>query len=228
MLKSLLFAGFSAVYYTQNTVDPKRRPNMFASLALQEDEGSRTVAQIREAKASEIPLWLDEQMQRHIQDEVRHAQIFTKAVEREGYVIDMDSEAAERSINSIGAASLQRYHKVDNLAEAPLPNLLSSVLLAEELGVRGFRCILKALPDDLTITRAAIESVLQDEERHVRYLSDALRYFRASHVAAEYRQDIENKMFKDLGKVFEFVTTPAEKRPTLVKPAEQQREMVVA
>ena len=50
MLKSLLFAGFSAVYYTQNTVDPKRRPNMFASLALQEDEGSRTVAQIRESQ----------------------------------------------------------------------------------------------------------------------------------------------------------------------------------
>ena len=32
---------------------------------------------------------------------------------------------------------LQRYHRFDNLAEAPLPNLLSSMLLAEELGVNA-------------------------------------------------------------------------------------------
>jgi hypothetical protein len=222
MLKSLVFAGFSAVYYTQNTVNPRRRPHMFASLALQESEGSRTVAHIRQAKAADIPAWLDEQMQRHVQDEIRHAQIFTRAVEREGYVIDQESEAAQNSIASVGEASMRRYHQVEDLAAAPLPNLLSSVLLAEELGVRGFRCILKALPDDLTTTRAAVESVLQDEERHVRYLSDALRYFRSSHLAAAYRQDIEDKMFADLGKVFEFVTRPAEERPSLVKPAPQK------
>lgn len=225
MLKSLLFAGFSAVYYTQSTVNPRRRPSLFASLALQEAEGSRTVAQIREVKAADIPQWLDEQMQRHIQDEVRHAQIFTKAVEREGYVIDLESEAAQNSIASVGEASMRRYHKVDDLGAAPLPNLLSSVLLAEELGVRGFRCILNALPDDMTTTRAAIESVLQDEERHVRYLSDALRYFRATHLAAAYRQDIENKMFDDLGKVFEFLSKPAAERPSLVKPTGENREL---
>ncbi|MGB3136276.1 MAG: ferritin-like domain-containing protein, partial [Nodosilinea sp.] len=180
MLQHYLFIGFSAIYYSQSAATPRRRPHLFASLALQEAEGSRTVAHIRSAKADEIPVWLDEQMQRHVSDEVRHAQIFTKAVEREGYFIDLESKAAQHSLSSVGEASVRRYHKVEDLAAAPLPHLLASVLLAEELGVRGFRCILKSLPDDLTATRAAIASVLQDEERHVRYLSDALRYFRAT------------------------------------------------
>lgn len=92
------------------------------------------------------------------------------------------------------------------------------MLLAEEMGVRGFRCILKSLPDHLTATRAAVESVLVDEERHVRYLSDALRYFRATSVVNAYRRDVEAKMFNDLGKVVEFITKPAADRPSLVKP----------
>lgn len=217
MLQHYLFIGFSALYYSQSTANPQRRPHLFASLALQEAEGSRTVAYIREAKAAEIPLWLDEQMQRHISDEVRHAQIFTRAVEREGYFIDLACEAAQQSLSSVGEASMRRYHQVDDLAAAPLPHLLASVLLAEELGVRGFRCILQSLPDDMTATRAAIASVLNDEERHVRYLSDALRYFRATSVVDAYRRDIENKMFKDLGKVVEFITKPASDRPSLVQ-----------
>lgn len=217
MLKPYLFAGFSAIYYSQSAANSQRRPHLFASLALQEAEGSRTVAQIRQAKAADIPLWLDEQMQRHVADEVRHAQIFTKAVEREGYFIDLDSEAAQQSLSSVGEASMRRYHQVEELSAAPLPHLLSSVLLAEELGVRGFRSILIALPEHLTATRAALESVLQDEERHVRYLSDAVRYFRATHVVDAYRRDVEDKMFKDLGKVLEFVTKPATERPSLVK-----------
>jgi hypothetical protein len=160
-------------------------------------------------------------MQRHVNDEVRHAQIFTKAVEREGYFIDLDSEAAQHSLSSVGEASMRRYHQVDDLATAPLPNLLASVLLAEEMGVRGFRCMLKALPDHLTTTRAALESVLKDEERHVRYLTDALHYFRATSVVDAYRRDIEGKMFKDLGKVVEFLTKPASERPSLVQPGQK-------
>ena len=160
-------------------------------------------------------------MQRHVSDEVRHAQIFTKAVEREGYFIDLDSEAAQQSLSSVGEADLRRYHQVDDLASAPLPNLLASVLLAEETGVRGFRCILKALPDHLTATRAAVESVLRDEEYHVRYLTDALRYFRATAVVDAYRRDIEAKMFKDLGKVVEFITKPPTERPCLVQPGQK-------
>ncbi|MBE9111750.1 ferritin-like domain-containing protein [Nodosilinea sp. LEGE 07298] len=221
MLQHVLFIGFSAIYYSQSAANPQRRPHLFASLALQEAEGSRTVAHIRSAKATEIPVWLDEQMQRHISDEVRHAQIFTKAVEREGYFIDLDGEAAQQSLSSVGEASMRRYHQVDDLAVAPLPDLLASVLLAEELGVRGFRCILKALPDQLTATRAAIESVLQDEERHVRYLSDALHYFRSTAVVDAYRRDIESKMFNDLGKVLDFMTKPATERPSLVKPGQK-------
>ncbi|MBD2113333.1 MULTISPECIES: ferritin-like domain-containing protein [Cyanophyceae] len=221
MLQHYLFIGFSAIYYSQSTANPQRRPHLFASLALQEAEGSRTVAHIRSAKAAEIPLWLDEQMQRHVSDEVRHAQIFTKAVEREGYFIDLDSEAAQHSLSSVGESSMRRYHQVDDLAAAPLPHLLASVLLAEELGVRGFRCILKALPDHLIATRAALESVLKDEERHVQYLTDALRYFRATSVVEAYRRDIESKMFKDLGKVVEFVTKPATERPSLVQPGQK-------
>jgi hypothetical protein len=218
MLQHYLFVGFSAIYYSQSTANPQRRPHLLASLALQEAEGSRTVAHIRAAKAAEIPPWLDEQMQRHVSDEVRHAQIFTKAVEREGYFIDLDGDAAQQSLSSVGEASMRRYHAVEDLAAAPLPHLLASVLLAEELGVRGFRCILTALPAHLTVTRAAIESVLLDEERHVRYLSEALRYFRATAVVDAYRRDIEAKMFKDLGKVVEFITTPAAERPSLVQP----------
>jgi rubrerythrin len=221
MLQHVLFIGFSAIYYSQSAANPQRRPHLFASLALQEAEGSRTVAHIRSAKATEIPAWLDEQMQRHISDEVRHAQIFTKAVEREGYFIDLDGEAAQQSLSSVGEASMRRYHQVDDLAAAPLSHLLASVLLAEELGVRGFRCILKALPDQLTATRAAIESVLQDEERHVRYLSDALHYFRSTAVVDAYRRDIESKMFNDLGKVLDFMTKPATERPSLVKPGQK-------
>ena len=221
MLQHYLFIGFSAIYYSQSAANPQRRPHLFASLALQEAEGSRTVAHIRESKAADIPLWLDEQMQRHISDEVRHAHIFTKAVEREGYFIDLEGEAAQHSLASVGEASMRRYHQVEDLAAAPLPHLLASVLLAEELGVRGFRCILNSLPDDLTATRAAIASVLQDEERHVRYLSDALRYFRATALVDAYRRDIEAKMFNDLGKVVEFITKPARERPSLVQPGQK-------
>ncbi|PZV12574.1 MAG: hypothetical protein DCF21_15395 [Leptolyngbya sp.] len=221
MLQHYLFIGFSAIYYSQSTTNPQRRPHLFASLALQEAEGSRTVAHIREAKAAEIPQWLDEQMQRHVNDEVRHAQIFTKAVEREGYYMDLDSKAAQQSLSSVGEASMRRYHEVEDLAAAPLPHLLASVLLAEELGVRGFRCILKSLPDHLTATRAAVESVLKDEEYHVRYLTDALRHFRSTAVVDAYRRDIEAKMFKDLGKVVEFVTKPATERPSLVQPGQK-------
>ncbi len=221
MLQHYLFIGFSAIYYSQSTANPQRRPHLFASLALQEAEGSRTVGYIREAKAADIPQWLDEQMQRHINDEVRHAQIFTKAVEREGYYIDLDSKAAQQSLSSVGEASMRRYHEVEDLAAAPLSHLLASVLLAEELGVRGFRCILKSLPDHLTATRAAVESVLKDEEYHVRYLTDALRHFRATVVVDAYRRDIEAKMFKDLGKVVEFITKPATERPSLVQPGQK-------
>ncbi|WP_035985718.1 ferritin-like domain-containing protein [Leptolyngbya sp. KIOST-1] len=218
MLQHLLFIGFSAIYYSQSAASSQRRPHLFASLALQEAEGSRTVAHIRTAKSTDIPGWLDEQMQRHVSDEVRHAQIFTKAVEREGYFIDLESEAAQQSLSSVGEAAMRRYHQVEDLAAAPLPHLLASVLLAEELGVRGFRCILKALPEHLGATRAAIASVLQDEERHVQYLSDALRYFRATAVVDAYRRDVESKMFSDLGKVVEFLTRPAAERPSLVQP----------
>ncbi|WP_017300495.1 ferritin-like domain-containing protein [Nodosilinea nodulosa] len=221
MLQHYLFVGFTAIYYSQSAANPQRRPHLFASLALQEAEGSRTVDRIRQVKTAEIPLWLDEQMQRHISDEVRHAQIFTKAVEREGYFIDLDSEAAQQSLSSVGEGSMRRYHQVDDLAAAPLPSLLASVLLAEEMGVRGFRCILRALPSDLTVTRTALESVLRDEERHVRYLTDALRYFRATSVVDAYRRDIESKMFKDLGKVVEFLTKPATERPSLVQPGQK-------
>ncbi|MEO1069531.1 MAG: ferritin-like domain-containing protein, partial [Cyanobacteria bacterium J06638_6] len=204
-----------------SAANAQRRPHLFASLALQEAEGSRTVAHIRQAKATDIPSWLDEQMQRHVTDEVRHAQIFTKTVEREGYFVDLDSPAAQQSLSSVGEASMRRYHQVKDLAAAPLPHLLASVLLAEEMGLLGFRCILKALPASLSVTRAALEAVLQDEERHVRYLSDALRYFRASAVADAYRRDIEAKMFKDLGKVVEFITKPAAERPSLVQPGQK-------
>ncbi len=221
MLKHYLFAGLSALYYSQSAASSQRRPHLFASLALQEAEGSRTVAHIRQAKAADIPLWLDEHMQRHVSDEIRHAQIFTKAVEREGYYIDLDSEAAQQSLSSVGEASMRRYHQVEDLAAAPLANLLSSVLLAEELGVLGFRCILTALPDHLTATRAAIESVLKDEEYHVRYLGDAVRHFRASHVVETYRRDLEDKLFNDLGKVLEFLTKPASERPSLVQPGQK-------
>jgi hypothetical protein len=116
---------------------------------------------------------------------------------------------------------MRRYHQVEDPAAAPLPHLLASVLLAEEMGLLGFRCILKALPEPLTVTRAAIESVLQDEERHVRYLSDALRYFHATAVAEAYRRDLESKLFKDLGKVMEFITKPAAERPSLVQPGQK-------
>lgn len=221
MLHHVLFIAFSAIYYSQSAANSQRRPHLFSSLALQEAEGSRTVAYIRSAKAAEIPAWLDEHMQRHISDEVRHAQIFTKAVEREGYFIDLESKAAQQSLSSVGEASMRRYHEVDDLAAAPLPHLLASVLLAEELGVRGFRCILQSLPDDLTVTRAAIASVLQDEERHVRYLTEALHHFRATPVVDAYRRDIESKMFKDLGKVVEFMTKPATERPSLAQPGQK-------
>jgi ribonucleotide reductase beta subunit family protein with ferritin-like domain len=98
-----------------------------------------------------------------------------------------------------------------------LTALLANILLAEEMGVRSFRSILNALPESLTKTHAAIESILQDELRHVQYLSDALQTLQASFLIEQYRQDIENKVFQDFGKVFEFLSKPSEERPVLVK-----------
>ncbi len=66
MLQHYLLSGFGAVCCNQGTANPQRRPHLLASLALQEAEGSRTIAHIRGAKAAEIPQWLDEQMQCHV------------------------------------------------------------------------------------------------------------------------------------------------------------------
>jgi hypothetical protein len=217
MLKRLLLAGVSAYYYGQNAANPARRPNMLASLALQEAEGSRTVNQIRTVKAAEIPDWLDKQMQRHVNDEIRHARILTRTVEWEGFHIDLDSEGAQVAINSVGEGAIKRYQQADNMEDIPLTALLANILLAEEMGVRSFRSILNALPESLTKTHAAIESILQDELRHVQYLSDALQTLQASFLIEQYRQDIENKVFQDFGKVFEFLSKPSEERPVLVK-----------
>lgn len=217
MPKRLLLAGLTGFYYGRSAADPKRRPNLFASFALQEAEGSRTLEKIRDCKAAEIPSWLDELMQRHINDEVRHARIFTKAVEWEGCQIDKDCQAAQSAMDSVGEGSFKRFHKTENLAEVPLTNLLAGILVAEEAGVRGFRCVLQVLPESMVNTRVAIASVLQDEKRHVQYLRDALYRLGGTEIAEQFRRDIEDRIFNDLGKIFEYLTKPSTDRPVIVK-----------
>lgn len=216
MFRPLIIAGLTGYFYGRGAADPKQRVNLFASLSLQEAEGARTIERIREAKAREIPAWLDELLLRHVADEVRHAKIFQRAVEVEGAHIDESSPAALRAMESVGEGSLKRFHKSEDLRAIPLADLLAGVLIAEEGGVRGFRSILKVLPDSLAKTRAGVASVLQDEERHVRYLTDALRSLGASSVADRFRRQIEERVFADFGKILEHLLSGKE-RPVLVK-----------
>lgn len=219
MIKRLLLAGLSGYFYGKSASDPRQRPNLFASLALQEAEGSRTLEKIRTAKADEIPAWLDELMQRHIQDESRHARIFDRAVAQEGCEIDQESQAAISAMDSVGEGSLKRFHKREDLAEVPLTSLLAGILVAEEAGVRAFRTILHVLPESMQQTRAGVESVLRDEERHVRYLSDALSTLGEPRLAEQLRRGIEERVFNDFEKILKHLGERNQKRPVLVKAA---------
>jgi len=226
MLTRLLIAGLSGYFYGKSAADPVRRANLFASLALQEAEGSRSLERIREAKAAEIPGWLDDQLVRHIGDEARHARILRRAVALEGMQIDEESQAARRAIASLGEGSLKRFHQSETLEEVPLANLLAGVLVAELAGVRAFRTILRSVPETLTTTRSGLASILADEERHVRYLSDALRRLGSLRLVEEYGRRIEGQLFQDFGRVWQFLTTPNRERPVLVKPGSGEEALL--
>ncbi|BAC90802.1 hypothetical protein [Gloeobacter violaceus] len=216
MVKRLLIAGLTGYFYGRAAADARQRVNVFASLALQEAEGGRTLERIRQAKAAEIPAWLDELMQRHIRDEERHAVIFRRAVAAEKMSIDAESPAAVQASASVGEGSIKRFHKSEDLAAIALTDLLAGILIAEEGGVRAFRSLIRTIPVQLSKTRAGLESVLADEERHVRYLTDTLRTLGASRNAERMRRRIENQVFDDFGKIVEHLLSRKE-RPVLVK-----------
>ncbi len=216
MWMRLVIAGLTGYFYGRGGADARQRVNLFASFSLQEAAGSRTIAAIRAAKADEIPAWLDALLQRHVADEARHAYIFRRAVEAEAVVIDEESAASVRAIESVGEGSFKRFHKTEDLAAVPLTHLLAGILIAEESGVRSFRSLLKSIPASMTETRAGLQSVLEDEERHVRYLTDSLRALGGSRVAEDFRQKIENHVFTDFGKILQQLASQKE-RPVLVK-----------
>jgi hypothetical protein len=218
MIQRLLTAGLIGYVYGKRSADPLRRPDLLAALSLQEEKGGETLAQILEAKQPEIPDWLYPLLERHIQDEARHARIFARAVEYEGYRIDRENAYAQKVLEAVGEGSVTHFHKTESIAEIPLSRLLAGILLAEEGGVRLFKVLMRSLPQELTATRAGVHSVLQDEVRHVRYLNETLQRLGDTQSVEEFRQRMLKQVLADFGKIFERMNKNQE--GTLVQPLE--------
>ncbi len=216
MIQRLLTAGLIGYVYGKRSADPARRPNLLAALSLQEERGGETLAQILEVKQQEIPDWLYPLLERHIQDEARHARIFARAVEHEGYRIDREGTYAQKVLEAVGEGSTIHFHQAESLAEIPLPRLLAGILLAEEGGVRLFKVLIRSLPQELTATRAGVQSILQDEIRHVRYLNETLQRLGDTQLVEEFRQRMLQQILADFGKIFERMRKNEE--GTLVQP----------
>jgi rubrerythrin len=226
MIQRLLTAGLIGYVYGKRSADPARRPNLLAALSLQEERGGETLAQILEAKQQEIPDWLCPLLERHIQDEARHARIFARAVEHEGYRIDREGSYAQKVLEAVGEGSTIHFHKAESLAEIPLSRLLAGILLAEEGGVRLFKVLIRSLPQELTATRAGVQSVLQDEIRHVRYLNETLQRLGDTQSVEEFRQLMLQQILADFGKIFERMRKNEE--GTLVQPFDTLSKVTAA
>ncbi len=169
--------------------DSKTRPNVLAGFQLAESGAVPMLTKLRDRAKAEGDEWLAEKLTIHASDERRHGQIFANALKQmDKEVIDFKAQAeakpkdvkAEKS-SSQGSPFMDGFYRGfsrEDLKPERIewPVFFASTYILEADACKDFHRMaqaLKGLPD-MDSTRAGIESVAKDEERHAAYLKEAM------------------------------------------------------
>lgn len=205
----LLGSGATAYILSRNLCDRQSRPNLLAGFQLAEAGSVPFLEKLSRRAADEGDEWLAERLQRHANDERRHAQIFSQALKRlNKQAISLsdraasDAKASDTSETNAGDTPPRRrtffavyydgYSKEDLAAEAiDWTVFLASTHILELDACRDFMGMVRSLTGDSAEPhlRDGLLSIANDEKRHAAYLYEALeRQMSAMEVTAVVEQ----------------------------------------
>ncbi|EKQ69518.1 hypothetical protein OsccyDRAFT_2147 [Leptolyngbyaceae cyanobacterium JSC-12] len=183
----LVGSGATAYISARNMRDAQTRPNTLAALQMAEAGSVPFLEALRDRATAEGDLWLAEQLQKHANDERRHAQIFANGLKQlNKQVIDFknvpqtttDGTPDERRRSPFFEAYFNGYSSEDmKPANIDWIVFIASTYILELDASKDFVKMANALPDDAQSAnlKKGILSVAQDETRHAAYLREALK-----------------------------------------------------
>ncbi len=193
----LFGSGATAYILSRNLCDRQTRPNLLAGFQLAEAGSVPYLETLSQRAAAEGDEWLAERLRRHANDERRHAQIFSQALnrlnkqaitpgDRTTSQTKADSEQPRR--RTFFSVYYDGYTKTDLEAEKiDWPVFLASTHILELDACRDFLGMVRSLTgvNADPHLKDGLLSIAKDEERHAAYLYEALgRRMSASAVTA--------------------------------------------
>ncbi|MBF2026294.1 MAG: ferritin-like domain-containing protein [Oscillatoriales cyanobacterium C42_A2020_001] len=182
----LVGSGATAYISARNMRDLQTRPNTLAALQMAEAGSVPFLEALRDRATAEGDLWLAERLQKHANDERRHAQIFANGLKQlNKQVIDFknvpqtatDGTPDERRRSPFFETYFDGYSSEDmKPANIDWVVFIASTYILELDASKDFVKMANALPDDAQSAnlKKGILSVAQDETRHAAYLREAL------------------------------------------------------
>lgn len=181
-----LVGSGAAAYVTANQIrDPLSRPNTLASLHLAEAGSVPFLEALRDRAEREGDDWLAAKLNRHAQDERRHAQIFAQGLKQlNKQVIDFSSRSQPQGEEKRDRRSpfFAAYFEGYTPADLKPDNIdwlvfLASTHILELDASRDFARMARVLPEDdpgCSSLKKGMLSVAQDEVGHAAYLKAGL------------------------------------------------------
>ncbi|ACK74051.1 conserved hypothetical protein (plasmid) [Gloeothece citriformis PCC 7424] len=171
--------GASAYILARSIRDSSTRPNVLKRFHLSESNAILYLQDLKERAMREGEGWLEEQLEHHIADKVKHSQMLARTLKLVGQeVVDCETLPVEEQVGSLFIEYFKEYPR----QTLTPPNIdwivfAGSTYILEVDSSKEYLYMAKALPENELIWRglkSEFIEISQDKKRHANYCHEML------------------------------------------------------